>query len=161
LTLHSQRLLGFLPDIYHTDFMSRFLALFESILMPIEWNIGNFDIFLMPSAAPQEFLPWLAGWLDLRIGSGWDESKQRRLLSKAHKLYARRGTPGALKQVLYIYLGEEGDEPVIVDQAKDLEPFTFKVILPVKAGEINEEAVRQIIDEFKPVYTTYTLKYKM
>jgi hypothetical protein len=52
LTLHSQRLLDFLPDIYHTDFMSRFLALFESILLPIEWNIGNFDIFLTPGAAP-------------------------------------------------------------------------------------------------------------
>lgn len=48
-----------------------------------------------------------------------------------------RGTAGALKQVLHIYLGVGEEEPVIVEQAKDLEPYTFKVILPVKAGELN------------------------
>ena len=52
LSMYSRQLLQFLPGIYHTDFMSRFLAVFESILMPIEWNIDNFDLYLDPGSAP-------------------------------------------------------------------------------------------------------------
>ena len=35
LSIHSRRLLSYLPGIYHTDFMARFLGIFESILIPI------------------------------------------------------------------------------------------------------------------------------
>jgi hypothetical protein len=59
---------------------------------------------------------------------------------------------------LQIYFGEE---PEIIDLAKELEPFTFKVILPMKVQEVNREVVEQIIKEFKPVYTTYILEFKV
>src|SRR5688500_1936833 len=45
LTFRSDRLLSYLPGIYHTDFMANFLAIFESVLFPIEWQIENFDLF--------------------------------------------------------------------------------------------------------------------
>ena len=157
LSLHSERLLQFLPDIYHTDFLSRFLALFESILVPVEWNIGSFDLFLTPGTAPPPFLIWLSKWFDLKVGSGWDESKQRTMLTEAHQLYARRGSPWALKRVLQIYLEQE---PEIVEQTEDLEPFTFRVILPSKAREVNQDVLKRIIDEFKPAYTNYSLEFK-
>jgi phage tail-like protein len=156
LSLHSKRLLPFLPDIYHTDFVSRFLGLFESILIPVEWNIENFDLFLTPGAAPPEFLLWLSRWFDLKVDWSWDESRQRAMLTEAHQLYARRGTPWALKRVLQIYLQEE---PEIVDQAEDLGPFTFKVVLPPKAREANQDALKRIIEEFKPAYTNYSLEF--
>jgi phage tail-like protein len=157
LTWHSERLLQYLPDIYHTDFVSRFLALFESILIPIKWNIENFDLFLTPGTAPPAFLLWLSKWFDLKAGAGWDESKQRIILSEAHRLYARRGSPWALKRVLEIYLQHE---PEIVDQSDGLEPFTFKVILPLEAKQANQDALRRIIMEFKPAYTNYLLEFK-
>ncbi|MEM5775241.1 MAG: FHA domain-containing protein, partial [Anaerolineaceae bacterium] len=62
LSTDSVRLLDYLPGIYHTPFMNHFLALFESILLPVEWNIDNFDLFLSPCTAPLQFLPWLSDW---------------------------------------------------------------------------------------------------
>ena len=46
LDYHSRLFLEYLPGIYHTDFMSRLLAIFESVYGPIEWNIDNFDLYL-------------------------------------------------------------------------------------------------------------------
>ncbi|MCJ7549083.1 MAG: FHA domain-containing protein, partial [Anaerolineae bacterium] len=36
LTIESRRLINYLPGIYHTEFMARFLGIFEAILTPIE-----------------------------------------------------------------------------------------------------------------------------
>ncbi|MGB1253900.1 MAG: FHA domain-containing protein, partial [Candidatus Promineifilaceae bacterium] len=54
-----------LPDIFHTDFMRRFLMLIESIHLPIRWNMDNFDLYLDPRSTPRDFIPWLASWFDL------------------------------------------------------------------------------------------------
>ena len=73
LTIQSQKLIQYLPGIYHTEFMARFLGLFESILTPIEWNVDNFYLFLNPGTAPTGFIPWLAQWFDIVFESVWTE----------------------------------------------------------------------------------------
>ena len=70
-------LLSYLPGIYHTEFMSHFLAIFEAVLFPVEWQIDNFDLFLDPGTAPRNFLPWLANWFDIVFDSTWSEAQQR------------------------------------------------------------------------------------
>jgi phage tail-like protein len=155
LSTHSRRLLSYLPGIYHTDFMARFLGIFESILTPIEWNVDNFDLYLDPGTVPTGFLPWLANWFEITFDPTWSEAQRRTLLAEAHQIYARRGTCWALSRVLEIYTGHR---PEIIDLGEDLEPFTFAVRLPLRAGEVNRELVERIIDANKPAHTTYTLK---
>lgn len=155
LSTHSRRLLSYLPGIYHTDFMARFLGIFESILTPIEWNVDNFDLYLDPGTVPTGFLPWLANWFEITFDPTWSEAQRRTLLAEAHQIYARRGTCWALSRVLEIYTGHR---PEIIDLDEDLEPFTFAVKLPLRAGEVNRELVERIIDANKPAHTTYTLK---
>jgi phage tail-like protein len=157
LTRHSSRLLPYLPGIYHTDFMSRFLGLFESILTPIEWNIDNFDLFLNPDTAPTEFLPWLAHWYEISFDDSWSEAQRRQLLKEAHQIYGRRGTKWALSRVLEIYTGHSPD---IDDESADLDPFTFTVKIPLRQKELNQELIERIIDMNKPAYTSYKLKFK-
>ncbi|MFO7634037.1 MAG: FHA domain-containing protein, partial [Caldilinea sp.] len=126
LTLHSQRLLHYLPDIYQppcddssgvhdcfgdTDFgpqrfMSRLLGLFESILLPIEWTVDNFDLFLDPRTSPAGFLNWLANWFEITFDASWTGQQQRTLLREAHEIYARRGTRKALSRMIEIYTGQ-------------------------------------------------------
>ncbi len=156
LSLESRRLIGYLPGIYHTDFMARFLGIFEAILTPIEWNIDNFDLFLDPGTAPAGFLPWLASWFDVAFDPSWSESKRRQLLRAAHEIYARRGTKWALRRVLEIYTGQT---PSIIDTDGSLEPFTFKVILPLSAARSEREMIERLIDAHKPAYTMYTLEF--
>jgi phage tail-like protein len=152
----SQRLITYLPGIYHTAFMRRFLGIFEAILTPIEWQIDNFDLFLDPGAAPAGFLPWLASWFDVAFDPSWDEVQRRQLLREAHQIYARRGTKWALSRVLEIYTGES---PTIVDVDEDLAPFSFKVVLPHAAARRERAMIERLIDAHKPAYTLYTLEF--
>jgi phage tail-like protein len=157
LSIRSRRLLSYLPGIYHTDFVARFLGIFESILTPIEWTVDNFDLHLHPRTAPTSFLNWLANWFAITFDPSWSEAQRRTFLTEAHKIYARRGTRWALSRVLEIYTGHK---PTISDQGKDLKPFTFAVMFPLRAGELDRGALERIIDANKPAHTTYTLEFR-
>jgi phage tail-like protein len=157
LSTHSTRLLNYLPDIYHTDFMSRFLGLFESIFLPIEWNIDNFDLYLSPGSTPGEFISWFSNLFKLTFDDTWGEEQRRSFLLDAHRIYARRGTHWALSRVLEIYTGTT---PEIVDQDEKLDPFTFRVRLPLTKKQTNPELIEALIDSHKPAHTTYQLRFK-
>ena len=156
LSLRSQRLIHYLPGIYQTDFMERFLGIFEAILTPIEWTVDNFDLFLSPASAPAEFLGWLGNWYQASFDSTWSESQRRQLLADAHRIYARRGTRWALSRVLEIYTGAV---PEINDLDENLEPFTFKVHIPIRQSETHPKLVEALIDAHKPAHTTYQVSY--
>jgi len=151
------RFLEYLPGIYHTDFMARFLAIFEAVLAPIEWNVDNFDLFLNPTTTPEGFLPWLANWFSLTFDPTWSVEKQRTLLAEAHEIFARRGTRWALSRVLEIYTGSK---PEIDDMAKELNPDTFAITVPFAEKDIDRELIEHIIDTNKPAHTTYELSFK-
>ena len=155
-SLYSQKLIHYLPGIYHTDFMSRFLGLFEFILTPIEWTVDNFDLFLAPGTAPYEFLIWLQQWFALPPTSNWSDAQQRAFLKEAHKIYARRGTKWALSRILEIHCD---CQPEIQDMGEKLEPFTFIIQFPLRKDQLELETLSAIIDSNKPAYTTYRLEF--
>lgn len=157
LDRHSHQLIDYLPGIYHTDFMSRYLAIFESILVPIQWNIDNFDLFLSPGTAPGEFLQWLAGWFDVVFNDSWTEAQRRTFLQNAHQFFARRGTRWALTRLLEIYLGVA---PEIDDTSSKLDPFTFAVNIPLRENQVKRNLIERLIDLHKPAHTTYKLRFK-
>jgi phage tail-like protein len=137
--------------------MSRLLALFESIYIPIEWNIDNFDLYLDPGTAPASFIHWLAGWFDIAFDPTWSEAQRRLLLKEAGTIYARRGTKWSLSRVLEIYLGKD---PEILEFTKDLEPFTFRVKIPIREKDTNRMLIEKVIDINKPAHTTYMIDFK-
>ena len=157
LSIHSQYLLKYLPGIYHTEFMSRFLGIFEAILLPIEWTIDNFDHYLSPRTAPAAFLPWLANWYDAEFDSTWSEDQRRLFLEEACLLYARRGTKWALSRVLEIYTGQP---PEVDDLAEDLRPQLFRVALPMSEESVNRVTIEALINYYKPVHTDYELYFR-
>lgn len=156
LSQHSQRLIKYLPGIYHTDFMERFLGIFEAILTPIEWNIDNFDLYLSPASAPAGFLDWLGNWYQASFDSTWSETQRRQLLTDAHQIYAMRGTRWALSRVLEIYTGVS---PEIDDLSENLDPFTFKVHIPRAKSDLSPELIEALIDANKPAHTAYEVIY--
>jgi phage tail-like protein len=157
LTIYSERLLSYLPGIYHTDFMSRFLGIFEAILSPIEWTIDNFNLFLSPATCPTAFLPWLANWFEIVFDDTWSETKRRDFLREAHDIYMHRGTKKALSRTLEIYTGIA---PEIDDLADDLEPHTFRVYLAMQANEVNRGNIEILINAHKPAHTAYELHFE-
>jgi len=157
LSKTDSRFMEYLPGIYHTDFMARFLAIFDSVITPIEWNVDNFDLYLDPATAPPGFLPWLANWFSISFDPSWSDEQKRTLLEEAHQIFARRGTAWAMSRVLEIYTGME---PEIVDLEKDEDPFTFKVKMPVAENEVDRELIERIVDANKPAHTNYQLLFK-
>lgn len=58
--------LQYLPAIYRDNmFLGRFLCIMESVMKPIEGIIDNIACYFDPYLTPEEFLPWLAGWVGL------------------------------------------------------------------------------------------------
>ncbi|MFW5941157.1 MAG: phage tail protein I [Chloroflexota bacterium] len=160
LSLSHSSYIKYLPDIYWgngNDFIIRFLALLESILAPIKWNVDNFDLFLDPRTAPVDFLPWLAGWFDLAFDESWSEESRRELLADAHKIYSRRGTVWALRRLLEIYTGKA---PEIDDTSPGLDPFTFLVRIPLPERQVNRTVIERLIDANKPAHTSYQLLFQ-
>ena len=151
---HSVRLLDYLPQVYQTDFSSRFMALFEAILLPLSWNIDNFDLFMGSDTAPLEFVDWLASWFNLSFDATWTEAKRRTVVREANELFARRGTRYALSRLLEIYTGRV---PEIIEEGQ--EPYTFVVKLPLRERDVNRTLVEQLIDLNKPAHTNYTLVF--
>jgi phage tail-like protein len=156
LTQTSQRLFEYLPGIYQTDFMQRYLALFESILYPIEWNIDNFDLYLSPSTSPKAFLNWLSNWYEVAFDSTWSEEQRRTFLRDAHMIFARRGTPWGLCRVLEIYTGKK---PEIVEFSDDLPAHSFKVKISLPEQRSNRKLIEKLIETYKPAHTAYLLEF--
>lgn len=151
------RLLSYLPGIYADDeFTGRFLRIFESIWAPLEAQIDLLYTYFDPRLTPVEFLPWLGTWVDLVLDENWPEARRRALIEHAADLYRRRGTAGALRDYLAIYMGVQPD---IVEDMTDQNPFHFTVRFQVPNPDgIDADRIRRIIEEEKPAHTTYTLE---
>jgi phage tail-like protein len=149
-------LLKYLPGIYADHpFMGGLLEIFESLWSPLDRQIDQMYAYFDPQLTPAEFLPWLGTWVDLVLDENWSEARRRDLIQNAADLYRRRGTAGALRDYLAIYLGVS---PTIVEDGPDGNPYHFSVLLKVENPDtVDQDRVRRIIEEEKPAHTIYTL----
>ena len=180
------RYLQHLPSIYERDdLMGRFLMLFESFWAPIETQIDAVYNYFDPRITSPDFLPWLAGWLDLDMDERWPEDKLRQLLRWAIALHRSRGTKWGLLKYLEIYTGQQAE--IIERRARNFvigsearlgpgialgqgnTPHTFTVTLhlpPIEAEdkkerereeELRRRTIESIIEMQKPAHTVYSL----
>ncbi len=99
----------YLPALYQevsgdqaagVDFLDRFLALFESLLTPLEDQVAAAWRLTDPDSAPAEALDWLAGWVGAELEPGLSTARRRRLLREATALWRWRGTLTGLNRML-------------------------------------------------------------
>ena len=146
--------LQYLPAIYRDrTFLGQFLCIMESILKPIEGVIDNIACYFDPYLTPEEFLPWLAGWVGLIQDESWPLTRRREMIRRAAELYRWRSTRRGLTEHLSIYAGVA---PIIEDVVA---PNTFAVTLLVEDPTLVDEAtIRGIIEAHRPAHTTYRLE---
>jgi phage tail-like protein len=155
--------LKYMPTVYGTSgFIGRFLLIFESILTPVDRQIGNLPYYFDPRMAPPDFLPWLAGWLGLVLDERWPEGQRRELIRSAVDLYDWRGTRRGVSEFLRLYTGylPEIVEPGVgAKSAKTDQAFRFIVrIKTPEPDKVNRELVQTIIEMEKPAQAGYTLE---
>lgn len=160
--------LNHLPAIFHEDpFIGRFLLAFETMLsgqadpnhVGLEEMISRLATYFDPASTPEEFLPWLAGWVALSLRADWDAATKRSFIQEIVSLYRLRGTKAGLARMLAIYTGN----PVEINDDFAQLPHFFQVKLTLGDADVDrlrkqQEIARAIIDQEKPAHTFYALK---
>jgi phage tail-like protein len=177
--------LDFLPAIYReTDFVGRFLKIFEQSFEPAVQTLDNLWAYLDPLTAPQLLLPFLAHWVAWPIQEHLGLERQRYLIRSALEIYRWRGTRHGLRFYLHLATGLALDENLPNEADKQIgitesfcrgailgdsrlgedwilgggKPFHFAVCLrPAFNHPIDEELVRQVIEQEKPAFCIYEL----
>jgi len=103
--------LRYLPAVYQEDtqskeFLERFLSIFESILYDSNETISNIPTFFDPTAAPKDFVPWLARWLSLDLYELLGD-KNREFILRAAELYKRKGTAAGIASLVSFLTGKK------------------------------------------------------
>lgn len=130
MKIHYPRIsyLRYLPAIYQenpasSEFLERFLSIFETVSGDLETRISQIYKYFDPNTVPQNFLNWLASWLNLAIEEDWQEEKKRQLIQEAYLLYKQKGTPSGIKRLIEIYTGKK---PVILEDSKIKKPMVLR-----------------------------------
>jgi len=150
-------------------FLRRFLAIVEPALWPVVETLDSFAAFLDPYTTSEEFLRWLASWLDLALDEGWESDRRRRLVASAVVMYRWRGTKRGMLEHLTAYLGTV---PEVVDEAERVEvadepvvggdPIApmFRVIVNGPAPEAELSRLRAIVELAKPAHAGYRIEVR-
>jgi phage tail-like protein len=85
------------------SFLQRYLAIVEGTLGELEARADARRALLDPRGAPEELLPWLAGFLGLVLDERWDTECRRTMVEEAAWLFRFRGTVPGLRRMLEIY----------------------------------------------------------
>jgi phage tail-like protein len=120
--------LRYLPAVYQEDptsreFLERFLSIFETIFYNIETEISNIFRYFDPDTVPQDFLTWLASWLNVALEEGWQEDKKRQFIREAYELYKQKGTPSGIERLIEIYTGKK---PELLEHSKIGKPMILR-----------------------------------
>ncbi|MEM1392213.1 MAG: phage tail protein [Cyanobacteria bacterium P01_H01_bin.150] len=176
--------LDFLPAIFReTDAGRRFVSIFEQAFDPVVQTTDVLWAYFNPLTAPEAFLPFLSRWVGWEIDERWTIEQQRRLIYNAVTLYRYHGTKHGLRLYLHCYtdlpLDEDLEEPhkhisiqedfnngFVLGEVKLNEnpmlgggkPYHFTVSLRAdKSNQLDEQLVREIIERYKPAFSTYEL----
>lgn len=168
-----QSWISYLPEIYQSEdknmFFERYLAVFQTMYEELNEKIRHVPYLLDVDNTDQEFLAWLANWLDIAESYVWSKEQLRNLLKNAVRLYKIRGTREAVKEFVKLYTN--GAEPYIVenfevrkyvdkkneallDKLYGNNPYQFHVVVKGENVPTTREyqTLIKIIEEVKPAY---------
>ena len=153
------------------------LEAMEALHAPVEETLASLDRTLDPRRAPDAFVPFLSGWVDLdwllpeatkgsrsapaEAAFPTGLGRLRELVAAAASLSQWRGTAKGLLMFLETATGLRGFR--VEEQPPDAEgrprPFHLRVRCPKEAAPLRPLLVR-IVESEKPAYVTYELEFE-
>lgn len=87
-----------LPGVFRGDsFTQRWCAALDDVLAPIVATLDSFPAYLDPATAPEDLLPWLAGWMGIALDGHQSAERQRELVQIGVELLQWRGTARGIR----------------------------------------------------------------
>lgn len=159
---------SYLPGIMQADDLtSRWVAGLDDLLTPILWILESLEVYVDPRLAPPDLLRWLAGWVGAEVREDLPAPQQRRLVADTADLHGRRGTVGALHQVLetatsaLVDVVEDGGGVSWSSSPRDPMPARTREDLLVRVKASHEEALRvaQLVAEWCPAHVPHRVEF--
>ncbi len=159
--MHKADIAKLLPRIFQKSwqpgtFLDGLLEVMENLVTPAERVAVNLDDDLNPHSSREDFVRFLAHWVDLDFSIKAPLGNLRALIASAADISKWRGTVRGLRLFLEIATGEEGFR--IDDSILD-RPFHLQVKAPLKAKK-QKPLVKQIVEREKPAYMTWELSFE-
>lgn len=160
--MNSRRIAHLLPAVMRRTLefsppLAAILGVMEAMHAPSEEALRRFHEFVNPYAAPERFVPYVAGWvglelvLDERGGISAGSARLRELVAASSMLAKWRGTARGLLLFLEIATGLQGFE------VSEPRPFHFVLTLPPGAAA-HRELIERIVSSEKPAYVTAEIR---
>jgi phage tail-like protein len=158
-----------LPAIYQEDdFAQRMLDGLDTVVAPIYSTLDNFDAYLDPATAPEDFLAWLAGWVGIALDESWDQARRRMIVARAVELYRMRGTAAGLAGQVEIQTGgsveimENGATAWSVDPGGDMpgspEPLVVVRVTVRDPKAIDAGKLDALVAAAKPAHVLHRIE---
>ena len=164
--------ISYLPAVYRQEkesarFLESYLGVFQSVYQDLEEKIRQSAGCLDADTDQDEFLSWMAGWLDIEDTRFWNREKLRQFLKTATELFGMRGTRQGLVRMLELYLGVK---PLVVEYAEaeqyhlsrfyGIDENSFAVLLPEACvpSAKEYETVLHLIQETVPVHMQFQME---
>ncbi len=163
----------YLPEIYQTedqtDFLERYLSLFEAVYQDLDTKIRKAACQLDPQSAEPDFLSWMAEWTGITEIHLWPEEKLRILLNGIVKKNLIRGTREYMEYIIRIFTGEKPffveyceieqyrDEPGVYENLKRYYahgPYEVNILVREQAVPTlrEQKALKKVIENMKPAH---------
>ena len=102
-----QRLPGVYQDASDVDFFPRFLRAFDDSIAPTISTLDNLAAYMDPRLAPEDFVDWLAGWVDVAPDGAWTLEQRRAIVSQAVAIHRRAGTLDGIRDAVQLSAGPD------------------------------------------------------
>lgn len=162
--MRASRIKELLPAVFEQAAVPRrplhtCLEVMELLHAPTESKLDELDRYLDPRRAPDEFVPFLAAWMDIDfpVSTG----RIRELVAGFVEVMSLRGTRAGLHRLLELATGVTGFE--VQDSPPDERgvprPFHIAVVAPA-ALAADRRLLETLIARQKPAYVTSTLEFR-
>lgn len=146
--MYTENFIKYLPEIFHDDFLERFLSIFATQYLEMEQNIDNIFKAFDVETADNDVLRWLAEITCVDNPQLWSGEKLRALLLSR----VRKGTRQGLSHIIMLFTYHK---PYLIESVGSV-----VILLPNKAVDSPKtlSSLRLLIEGFLPADTDYRLE---
>jgi phage tail-like protein len=147
------------------DFTRELIAAFDEVLAPVFASLDDFDAYLDPRYAPEDFLRWLAGWVGFPLDERWSAERLRARVADAVEAVQWRGTVRGVAAAVRAYTGEQ---PEVVDtggvtsSARPLGPLPGEarprlLVRVRRRRRLDPEVLDRLVSDVKPAHVPHEI----